>query len=300
MLELRLYNTKKSIEQELERDDMDVQQTQTSEIISPNLLQPQMERLKRENEMLKRQLKLEKENASVLNQNEKNFFELKLKEKDNELLELERQTAMHKRKYQKICEEMQDVQRMCEESKARNRELEKLQHKFDSDMSVWRNKYENEKEMREKCERERDTTKYEVFSLKSELESLKLETAYHVEKNERLEKDLKEYENVTSSTSSLNNFSIGNSNGSSDQFVKLKAQIRDLENRLRDQEEELDEQTGSIQQLEQTKLRLEMQFEKEKQKWQREIAEKESEMDDLRFHTQKKIKNIDLAGVRGP
>jgi myosin-18 len=290
MLELRLYNTKKSIEQELERDDM----AQPSETLSPNLLQPQMERLKRENEMLKRQLKLEKENASVLNQNEKSFFELKLKEKDNEALELERQTAMHKRKYQKICEEMQDVQRMCEESKTRNRELEKLQHKFDSDMSVWRNKYENERETREKCERERDTTKYEVFSLKSELDSLKLEAAYHVEKNERLEKDLKEYENVTSSTSSLNNFSMGNSGGSSDQFVKLKAQIRDLESRLRDQEEELDEQTGSIQQLEQTKLRLEMQFEKEKQKWQREIAEKESEMDDLRFHTQKKIKNIEM------
>jgi len=37
-----------------------------------------------------------------------------------------------------------------------------------------------------------------------------------------------------------------------------------------------------------------MQLEKEKSKWQREIAEKESEMDDLRFHTQKKIKAIEM------
>jgi hypothetical protein len=37
-----------------------------------------------------------------------------------------------------------------------------------------------------------------------------------------------------------------------------------------------------------------MQFEKEKQKFQRELAEKESEMDDLRFHTQKKIKAIEM------
>ena len=76
--------------------------------------------------------------------------------------------------------------------------------------------------------------------------------------------------------------------------MKMKSQIRDMETKLKDQEEELDEQTGTIQQLEQTKLRLEMQFEKEKQKWQREIAEKESEMDDLRFHTQKKIKAIEI------
>ena len=76
--------------------------------------------------------------------------------------------------------------------------------------------------------------------------------------------------------------------------MKMKSHIRDMETKLKDQEEELDEQTGTIQQLEQTKLRLEMQFEKEKQKWQREIAEKESEMDDLRFHTQKKIKAIEI------
>ena len=37
-----------------------------------------------------------------------------------------------------------------------------------------------------------------------------------------------------------------------------------------------------------------MQFEKEKQKFQRELAEKDSEMDDLRFHTQKKIKAIEM------
>ncbi len=37
-----------------------------------------------------------------------------------------------------------------------------------------------------------------------------------------------------------------------------------------------------------------MQLEKDKSKWQREIAEKESEMDDLRFHTQKKIKAIEM------
>lgn len=76
-------------------------------------------------------------------------------------------------------------------------------------------------------------------------------------------------------------------------YLKSKSAMRDMEARLRDQEEELDEQALTIQQLEQAKLRLEMQLEKERQKWSRELAEKEAEMDDVRFHTQKKIKAVE-------
>lgn len=297
MLELRLYNTKKSIEQELEKDDIDGLSvsgnnltTETPATSSNKHSQNQSESLKRENEMLKRQLKQEKENIQMFNLNERNFFEQRLKEKDAELLELEKQTALQKRKYQKMCEEMQDLERLCDESKVRNRELEKIQSKFDSDMQSLKAKYEAEKELREKCERERDSAKYEIFSLKSELDTQKLEISYHIEKCERLERDLKEYESAVSNNQTNSNAA---NNISTDQFLKMKSQIRDLEVKLRDQEEELDEQTFTIQQLEQTKLKLEMQLEKEKQKWTREIAEKESEMDDLRFHTQKKIKAIE-------
>lgn len=284
MLEMRLFATKKSIEHELEKDDIDGLSTPIGE----NELPIHIEKIKRENEILKQKLFQDKENTQLFNQGERNFFESKLKEKDNEILEFEKQIAVHKRKYQKLNEDMQDVQRLCDESKVRNRELEKIQIKFDSEMSSLRNKYEREKESREKCERERETFKYEIFSLKNDLDTQKLETSYHVEKCERLERDLKEYESINLNTTN------GNNNQSNDQFMKMKSQIRDMESKLKDQEEELDDQQGTIQQLEQTKLRLEMQFEKEKQKFQRELAEKDSEMDDLRFHTQKKIKAIEM------
>jgi hypothetical protein len=198
MLELRLYTTKKSIEEELEKDTTDEPGNGVQTMSADHqLLRSQIEKLKKDNEALKKQLKQEKENAQLLTTNDRTFFESKLKEKDGELLELEKQTALHKRKYQKICEEMQDLQRMCDEHKCRNRDLEKQQSKFDSDMSLWRQKHDQEKELREKCERERDTTKYELFALKSELDAQKLETSYHVEKCERLERDLKEYETAS-------------------------------------------------------------------------------------------------------
>lgn len=73
----------------------------------------------------------------------------------------------------------------------RNRELERVQAKFDAEMATLRSRWDEEKETREKCEREREQCKYELFAVKSDLETQKLETAYHQEKCERLEKDLK-------------------------------------------------------------------------------------------------------------
>jgi myosin-18 len=311
MLELRLYHTKKSIEQELEKDDLDglsspgVQASMTSQSNSnnnnnnnTNKAMFDSEHLRRENEQLRKQLRDEKEQTKQFSLNERQFFEAKLKEHDNELHEMEKQNAILKRKYQKLSEEMQDMQRMLDENKARNRELEKTQSKYDSDMNSLRSKLEMERDLREKCEHERDQAKYEIFTLKSDLETLKLENSYHIEKVERLERDLKEYECISmNSSSSISGVSGGGSTNTTPaaaQLLKTKAQLRDLETKLKDQEEELDEQSCTIQQLEQAKLRLEMQLEKEKQKWQRELAEKESEMDDLRFHTQKKIKSIEM------
>ena len=282
ILELRLFNTKRSIEQELEKDDG---LTFTKTPLNQNI---DAERLMTENETLRNQLKQEKDRAQMMNLNERSLLDIRLKEKENEILEMEKQATTQKRKYQKLCEEMQDIQRMCDQSKVRNRELEKLQQKFDSEMSSLKAKLEEEREAREKSERERDTARYEVFAVSSELDAQKMESAHLTGKCERLNKDLKEYESATGAhyASSFTQNSA--------EFMKLKSQVREMESKLREQEEELDDQQGEIQQLEQTKLRLEMQLEKDKQKWLREVAEKESEMDDLRFHTQKKIKSIEM------
>ncbi len=295
---MRLYNTKKSIEHELQKEDVNdtdkhhhLKEEKHGPSNRSNLMQLQLEKVKRENEHLKAQLRQEKEHSQMNTLNEKHSLEQKLNDRENESAELLKQVNLHKRKYQKLFDEMQDLQRMCDETKTRNRELEKQQLKFDADLSLWRNKFENERELREKSERERDASKYEMFTLKSELETQRLEAKFQSEKCERLERDIRDYETNALLTQ---NATTGSATPGNDQFMRMKSQIRDLESKLNEQEEELDEQAFQIQQLEQNKLRLEMQLEKEKQKWQRELAEKESEMDDLRFHTQKKIKSIEM------
>ena len=248
------------------------------------------EKIKREFENLKQQFKQDKENLIEQNEQSKINYEIKFKELSQLNDNYENQLSIYKRKYQKLQEEIQDTQRFNDEYKARNKELERTQSKFDSDMHDLRKELEKELNMREKYQRERDQLQYETYNLKGNIDNLKLDLDYQKEKNARLEKDMKEYENTMSSNGT------GAHEGSmlQQQILKLKSQVREMESKMRDQEEELDDQAATIQQLEQFKLKLEMQLEKEKQKLQREIAEKESEMDDLRFHTQKKIKSIEM------
>ncbi len=138
--------------------------------------------------------------------------------------------------------------------------------------------------MREKLQREKDTLYYECVSYKNQGENLKMDLNYMKEKCSKLEKDLKELDQHKDSTDTMQ----------VQQFAKLKAQLRDLEQKYHEQEDELDEQASLIQHLEQNKLRLEMDLEKFKQKSQRDLAEKDAEMDELRFQSQKKLKSIEL------
>ena len=62
-----------------------------------------------------------------------------------------------------------------------------------------------------------------------------------------------------------------------------------MELRLHDQEEELDEQASTIQQLEQVKLRLEMSHEKVRQQQMAETEERENELEQLKATMQKRV-----------
>lgn len=73
------------------------------------------------------------------------------------------------------------------------------------------------------------------------------------------------------------------------QSVGLKKTIRELEQKIQDQEEELDEQAGEIQVLEQGKLRLEMATERDKLRVQKELETKDEEVEEIRQVMQKKV-----------
>ncbi|MEQ2173479.1 Unconventional myosin-XVIIIa, partial [Goodea atripinnis] len=75
-------------------------------------------------------------------------------------------------------------------------------------------------------------------------------------------------------------------------LAKMKKQLRDMEAKIKDQEEELDEQAGTIQILEQAKLRLEMEMERLRQTHFKEVESKDDEVEEIRQSCSKKVREI--------
>jgi len=86
---------------------------------------------------------------------------------------------------------------------------------------------------------------------------------------------------------------LDNSGANEGEVKHLKKQKQDLDIRLRDQEEELDDLAGQVQLLEATKTKLEMQIQQLKKDHRREIQSKEDDLEDARVAAAKKVKILE-------
>jgi myosin-18 len=106
----------------------------------------------------------------------------------------------------------------------------------------------------------------------------------------KLDLDYKE-ETINSLNKEIEDLQHG---GATDEEVAgLKRQKADLDGRLKDQEEELDDLAGQVQMLEAAKTKLEMSMAAIKKEHRREVANKEEELEDIRAAAQKKIKALE-------
>ncbi|KAL8198974.1 UNVERIFIED_CONTAM: hypothetical protein K2H54_030813, partial [Gekko kuhli] len=179
-----------------------------------------------------------------------------------------------KKKCQRLTAELQDTKLHLEGQQGRNHELEKKQRRFDSELSQAHEEAQREKLQREKLAREKDMLIAEVFSLKQQVEERDSNIALCTQKVESLEAELQDL----SSQESKDEASL----------AKVRKQLRDLEAKAKDQEEELDEQAGTIQMLEQAKLRLEMEMERLRQTHAKEVESRDEEVEEIRQSCQKK------------
>jgi len=83
------------------------------------------------------------------------------------------------------------------------------------------------------------------------------------------------------------------SGNTEEEVAALKRSKHQLENKLKDQEEELDDLAGQVQLLEQVKTRLEMGLEQERKEHRRELAQREQENEETRCSAAKKIKALE-------
>ncbi|XP_052072228.1 unconventional myosin-XVIIIa-like isoform X4 [Mytilus californianus] len=238
------------------------------------------ERVLRELDMTKKRLQKQHEEELETEQHAKKAVEKRLHDAIEDGEDQRRLLAASKKKASRLAAEMQDTKLHLEEQMTRNNELERKQRRFDSELSKIQEEVKSEKSMRERLQREKDEFMSKNFTLEQELTRLKGDLESVTEKADRLDREMID---VT----------LAGSMSGGNEVMSLKKAKNDLDAKCKDQEEELDEQAGQIQQLEQTKIRLEMNYERTRQQHQKELEEKEEEMEEMRYSTQKKVKHYE-------
>ncbi|KAM6464667.1 unconventional myosin-XVIIIa isoform 4-T6 [Liasis olivaceus] len=238
------------------------------------------ERATREIDFTKKRLQQEFEDKLEVEQQSKRQLERRLTDLQADSEESQRALQTLKKKCQRLTAELQDTKLHLEGQQGRNHELEKKQRRFDSELSQAHEEAQREKLGREKLGREKDMLITEAFSLKQQLEERDAQIASSAQKVQALEAELQDL----SCQESKDEASL----------AKVRKQLRDLEAKAKDQEEELDEQAGTIQMLEQAKLRLEMEMERLRQTHSKEVESRDEEMEEIRQLCQKKLKQMEL------
>ncbi|NWR09267.1 MY18A protein, partial [Paradoxornis webbianus] len=238
------------------------------------------ERAVREIDFTKKRLQQELEDKLEVEQQGKRQLERKLADLQADSEESQRALQQLKKKCQRLAAELQDTKLHLEGQQGRNHDLEKKQRRFDSELSQAHEEAQRERLQREKLSREKDVLVAEVFGLKQLLEDKESDITGLTQKAEALEAELQDI----SSQESKDEASL----------AKVKKQLRDLEAKVKDQEEELDEQAGTIQMLEQAKLRLEMEMERLRQTHAKEVESRDEEVEEIRQSCQKKLKQMEV------
>ncbi|XP_042270265.1 unconventional myosin-XVIIIa-like isoform X8 [Thunnus maccoyii] len=238
------------------------------------------ERAIREIEFTKKRLQQEFDDKLEVEQQNKRQLERRISDLQADNEESQRNIQQLKKKTQRLTSELQDTKLHLEGQQSRNHDLEKKQRKFDSELSAAQEEVQRERSLREKLAREKDMLTGEAFSLRQQLEDKDLEVCAVNLKLDQLEAELQDL----------------NSQESKDEasLAKMRKQLRDMEAKVKDQEEELDEQAGTIQMLEQAKLRLEMEMERLRQTHSKEIESKDDEVEEIRQSCSKKLKQMEV------
>ncbi|KAI4814127.1 hypothetical protein KUCAC02_003333, partial [Chaenocephalus aceratus] len=234
----------------------------------------------REMDFTKKKLQQEFDEKLDTEQQGKRHVERRLADLQTDNEDVQRSVQQLKKKCQKMTAELQDTKLHLEGLQSRNHDLEKKQRKFDLEQNQAQAEVQRERSQREKLAREKDLMTGEMFNLRQQLQEKDDELCTVNIKVQQLEAELQDL----TSQESKDEASLS----------KVKKQLRDLEAKVKDQEEELDEQAGSIQMLEQAKLRLEMEMERQRQTHSKDIESKDEEVDEIRHSCSKKLKQMEV------
>ncbi|NXO57398.1 MY18B protein, partial [Aramus guarauna] len=185
-----------------------------------------------------------------------------------------------RRRCRRLACELEDARVLAESQQSRSHELEKRQKKFDLQLAQALGQSAFEKSLREKVSQENTSIRWEMGKLQQSLEQKEAEAASLMQRVTTLAGRVQEL----STPSALDAHTV----------PALRKQLWDLEASAAEQRKDLERQTAAVDHLEQLHQRLELEIERMKQIHQKELEDKDEELEDVRQSCQKRLRQLEM------
>ncbi|NXD83300.1 MY18B protein, partial [Halcyon senegalensis] len=185
-----------------------------------------------------------------------------------------------RRRCRRLLCELEDARVLAESQQTRSHELEKRQKKFDLQLAQALGESAFEKSLREKVSQENTSIRWEMGKLQQSLEQKEAEVASLAQRVTVMAGRVQEL----STPSALDARAV----------PVLRKQLWDLEASAGEQRKELERQTAAVEHLEQSHQRLELEIERMKQIHQKELEDKDEELEDVRQSCQKRLRQLEM------
>uniref|UniRef100_A0A8C6MID4 Myosin motor domain-containing protein n=1 Tax=Nothobranchius furzeri TaxID=105023 RepID=A0A8C6MID4_NOTFU len=191
-------------------------------------------------------------------------------------LEQSRRTLTEQKRHcRRVTSDFQDARVLTDSLQSRMHELERKQRRFDNELAQALEEANNEREQKEKAFQENTALGTEVFNLRRSLQENQLEV-------NRLQKQKDEL------CAQIRDLSLP-VDLASDSIPDLKKQLRLLESQASERAEEITSLSAKVQQQQQVHMRFEIEMERMKQIHQKELEDKEEELEDVHKSSQRRV-----------
>ncbi|KAL1266200.1 hypothetical protein QQF64_001875 [Cirrhinus molitorella] len=272
--------TLEALERQLEEEKQKVKNKEAlSGLATESELQLQLECAQTEVEFLRRRLRQSEERLES-EKEARQLLDTKVQELQSQLDQSKRSVTELKRHCRRLTSDLQDARVLTDSLQGRAHELDRKQRRFDSELTQALEQADNEREQKDRTIQENTALGAEIFTLRKTLKESQVEVTHLQQQKEELcaqIRDLKVPLHLTS-----------------DSIPELKKKLRELETRDKERSEEINQMTAKIKQQEQMHLRFEMEMERMKQIHQKELEDKDEELEDVQKSSQRRLRQLEM------
>ncbi|XP_047425911.1 unconventional myosin-XVIIIb-like isoform X2 [Mugil cephalus] len=272
--------TMETLEKQLEEEKQRAQLVESQRGVGTDSeLAMQLECCQTEVEFVRRRLKQTEEKLETEKQSRQQL-DTKVAELQAQLDQSRKSATELKRHCRRVTSDLQDARVLTDSLQSRMHELERKQRRFDSELTQALEEADNEREQKDKAFHENTALGTEIFTLRRSLQESQAEVG-------RLQKQKEEL------CAQIRDLSLP-VDLAAESLPDLKKQLRLLESQAAERAEEVSTLGARIQQQQQVHMRFEMEMERMKQMHQKELEDKEEELEDVHKSSQRRLRQLEM------